>query len=167
MKKTNIMDNQHDHTKKLLGIIRESKIINKGKKIITEQITKDLSDEDIESYSEEEKNFRSNVSPRVKFNRFKLYPEAQNVEFSGEFTDSRIEWFYSLDDSRGVYMTADILQLNDSTLKQIQKLVAYYDTWSEEWANKIAEEYKDRELENEIGGEEEISTIEDEEEEFF
>lgn len=166
MKKTNIMDNQHDHTKKLLDIIRESKIINKGKKIITEQITKDLSDEDIESYSEEEKNFRSNVSPRVKFNRFKLYPEAQNVEFSGEFTDSRIEWFYSLDDSRGVYMTADILQLNDSTLKQIQKLVAYYDTWSEEWANKIAEEYKDRELENELG-EEEIATIEDEEEEFF
>lgn len=166
MKKTNIMDNQHDHTKKLLDIIRESKIINKGKKIITEQTTKDLSDEDIESYSEEEKNFRSNVSPRVKFNRFKLYPEAQNVEFSGEFTDSRIEWFYSLDDSRGVYMTADILQLNDSTLKQIQKLVAYYDTWSEEWANKIAEDYKDRELdiENEP---EEISTIEDEEEEFF
>ena len=42
-----------------------------------------------------------------------MYPKAQNVEFSGEFTDSKIEWFYSLDDTRGVYITGTFIQLND------------------------------------------------------
>ena len=138
--------NQHDETRKILELIRESnkKPTNTSKKLITEQ---DISVQkekelDMSEVTEEEKKFRDTVTPRVKFNKFKLYPAAQNVEFSGEFTDNRIEWFYSLDDTRGVYITADLLQLSDDILKQIQKLVGYYKTWADEWANRIAEEYQ-------------------------
>jgi len=145
--------NQHDETRKILDLIRESRKtpLNSNKKIITEQDINVQQEKELDptEYAEEEKKFRDTVTPRVKFNKFKLYPQAQNVEFSGEFTDNRIEWFYSLDDSQGVYITTDLLQLRDDTLKQIQKLVGYYKTWSEEWANRIAEEY-----ENEVVDEE-------------
>ena len=145
--------NQHDETRKILDLIRENRIsrTNSHRTIITEQDLNVQQEKELDptEYAEEEKKFRDTVTPRVKFNKFKLYPQAQNVEFSGEFTDNRIEWFYSLDDSQGVYITTDLLQLRDDTLKQIQKLVGYYKTWSEEWANRIAEEY-----ENEVKDEE-------------
>ena len=146
--------NQHDETRKILDLIRESRrsITNPYKKIITEQdisVREAKETLDPTELREEEKKFRDTVTPRVKFNKFKLYPEAQNVEFSGEFTDSRIEWYYSLDDTQGVYITTDLLQLRDDTLQQIQKLVGYYKTWSEEWANRIAEEYENLQADEE------------------
>jgi hypothetical protein len=167
---------EHDVTRKMLDIIRESKenkkyaineSLNKKRFLFEADENKEDKDLDATELTEEEKKFRDTVSPRVKFNRFRLYPKAQNVEFSGKFTDSNIEWFYSLDDTRGVYITADLLQLNDQTLKQIQKLVAYYESWSNEWATKIAEEYKNetKDEENAEKGPENLETTETEEEE--
>jgi hypothetical protein len=149
---------QHDETMRMLGLIRETKNLNRrNKKLIKEQSEVkddiDLGEDDPAALQEEEKKFMDTVTPRVKFNRFKLYPKAQNVEFSGMFTSSNLEWFYSLDDTNGVYITADLLQLNQTTLEQIQKLVAYYDAWSNEWAIKIAEEYRN-DMEDEINTEE-------------
>jgi len=140
--------NQHDDTRKILELIRENKRketdTNTNKKLLVEQELGVVEEKELDpaEYQEEERKFRDTITPRVKFNQFKLYPKAQNVEWSGVFTDSRVEWFYSLDDSRGVYITADLLQLTDDILKQIQKLVGYYQTWSDEWANRIAEEYQ-------------------------
>jgi len=53
-------------------------------------------------------------------------------------------------------------------LKQIQKLVAYYETWSNEWANRIAEEYKNDVVddENTEEGPESIESTEFDEEQF-
>jgi len=145
---------QHDETRRMLGLIRENLNANKKNKTLLREQSEvkddiDLGEEDSASLVEEEKKFRDTVSPRVEFNRFKLYPKAQNVEFSGKFTSNNLEWFYSLDDTNGVYVTADLLQLDQSTLEQIQKLVAYYDTWSNEWATKIAEEYKNEVVDEE------------------
>ena len=111
--------NQHDETRKILDLIRESnKKPTLGKTLIREQEEK--GELDTTELKEEEKKFRDTVTPRVKFNRFKLYPEAQNVEFSGEFTDNRVEWFFSLDDTQGVYVTTDMLQLREDTMKLLQ-----------------------------------------------
>ena len=167
--------NQHDETRKILELIREDKrkVINSKKILIKEQQEGVVEEKELDpaEYTEEEKKFRDTISPRVKFNQFKLYPKAQNVEWSGEFTDTRIAWYYSLDDSRGVYMTGDMLQLTDDTLKQIQKLVGYYQTWSDEWANRIAEEYQNeiKAEEDEVVGPESMSSpsIEGFEEEEF
>ncbi len=163
---------QHDETKRMLGLIRESttKKTDITKKMLREQVEPATENKELDpaELSEEEKKFRDTVSPRSSFNSFKLYPKAQNVEFSGEFTDSKIEWFFSLDDSRGVYITGTFIQLNDDVLKQIQKLVAYYETWSNEWANRIAEEYRNDVVddENAEDGPESMESTEFGEEEF-
>jgi len=163
---------QHDETKRMLGLIRESstKKTDTTKKMLREQVESATENKELDpaELSEEEKKFRDTVTPRSSFNSFKLYPKAQNVEFSGEFTDSKVEWFFSLDDTRGVYITGTFIQLNDDVLKQIQKLVAYYETWSNEWANRIAEEYKNDVVddENTEEGPESIESTEFGEEEF-
>ena len=155
---------QHDETRKMLELIREGrrKPLSGEKKFLTEQ---DLNTQhektlDVAEVREEEKKFRDTVSPRITFNQFKLYPKVQNVEWSGKFNDSAIEWYYSLDDTRGVYITNDLLQLRDDTLEQIKRLVAYYETWSEEWANRIAEEYQNEvtDEENEEEGPESLES---------
>ena len=147
------MINQHDETRKILDLIRESNIKSTTvKTLIKEQdfkVQEQKGELDPTELKEEEKKFRDTVTPRVKFNRFKLYPEAQNVEFSGEFTDNRVEWFFSLDDTQGVYVTTDMLQLREDTMKLLQKLIGYYKTWSEEWANRIAEEYENLQADEE------------------
>ena len=163
---------QHDETKRMLGLIRESstKKTDTTKKMLREQVESATENKELDpaELSEEEKKFRDTVTPRSSFNSFKLYPKAQNVEFSGEFTDSKVEWFFSLDDTRGVYITGTFIQLNDDVLKQIQKLVAYYETWSNEWANRIAEEYKNDVVDDENAeeGPESIESTEFDEEQF-
>ncbi len=163
---------QHDETKRMLGLIRESTIkkTDTTKKMLREQVESATENKELDpaELSEEEKKFRDTVTPRSSFNSFKLYPKAQNVEFSGEFTDSKVEWFFSLDDTRGVYITGTFIQLNDDVLKQIQKLVAYYETWSNEWANRIAEEYKNDVVDDENAeeGPESIESTEFDEEQF-
>lgn len=163
-----------DHTRRILNIIREGKD-TEASKLITEQEEEMLAptdemmpddfetaevevedeaageDRDLDSdeLKEEEDKFRQTVHNRVKFNKFKLYPASQNVEWGGEFTDSRMEWNYSLDDSRGVYMTSELLQLDDDTLDVIKKLVGYYKAWSDDWATRIAEEYNNKIRDNE------------------
>ena len=48
----------------------------------------------------------------------------------------------NLEDSQGVYITTDLLQLREDTMKLLQKLIGYYKTWSDDWAKRIAEEYE-------------------------
>lgn len=179
-----------DHTRRILNIIREGKD-TEASKLITEQEeemlapTDEMMPDDFETAEvevedesagedrdldegelrEEEDKFRQTVHNRVKFNKFKLYPASQNVEWGGEFTDSRMEWNYSLDDSRGVYMTSELLQLDDDTLDVIKKLVGYYKAWSDDWATRIAEEYNNKIRDNE-NAEDDGETAKDEYEGF-
>ncbi len=175
-----------DHTRRILNLIREGKVKEESK-LITEQEEDTLAptdemmpdefetapvedvdedageDRDLDDaeLKEEEDKFRQTVHNRVKFNKFKLYPASQNVEWSGDFTDSRMEWNYSLDDSRGVYITSDLLQLDDDTLEVIKKLVGYYKAWSDDWATRIAEEYNNQ-IRDEENTEDDGETAKDE-----
>ena len=60
----------------------------------------------------------------------------------GKFTDSQIEWTYSLDDTDGVYISGELIQLKESTMELIKKLYGYYATWSEDWNKKINTDYE-------------------------
>lgn len=137
--------NEYDESRRILEIIRESKHTKKTgikSSLITEATQPDRIELDQNERKDEEKKFREVISPRVKFNKFIIYPKSGNVEWSGEFQDSRIQWFYSLDDTRGVYISGELLRLDDSTLETIRKLVGFYENWADEWANKIADEYR-------------------------
>lgn len=133
----------YDEAKRMLNIIRESNNRQRtsGKSLITEAASPDRIELPADQVKDEEKKFREIISPRVTFNKFIIYPKSGNAEWSGQFQDNRIQWFYSLDDTRGVYISNELLRLDDSTLGTIKKLVGFYENWANEWANKIADEY--------------------------
>jgi len=131
----NIFEN--DITKKMLSEIRGSN----NKSLITEGANdeEDLSSAEL---SEEQKNFRDTVSPRVDFTGFKVYPKNKNVVFSGKFENmGGLEWQFTLEDANGLYITANNVPFSDDTIATIKKLKGYYDNWADEWAQKLATEY--------------------------
>lgn len=138
--------NEYDESKRILDIIRESNYSHKRKQfkgsLLTEATQPDRIVLDATQQKDEEKKFRGIISPRVNFDQLIIYPKTGNVEWGGTFQDSKIQWFYSLDDTRGVYISCELLKLDDSTITTIKKLVGFYDNWADEWANKLADEYR-------------------------
>lgn len=130
---------EHDITKKMLNTIRVSK------KIITENVdtsndTIDVTGQDLKS---EQNQFMDQITPRVDFTVFKLYPNANNAVFSGKFQDMNgMEFQMSLDETDGLYVSATNLQLTDEALNRLRALKGYYLNWVKDWANKLANEYK-------------------------
>lgn len=130
-------DPLRDLTKEMIDKMYEKST----RKVIKEDIGQKIELEE-KAQEEEESKFRDTVSPRVEFKKILIYPGAFNVEWSGKFTNSDLEWVYSLDNSNGVYISGDLVRLDDDMMETLKKLVGYYDTWSNEWANKLAKEYK-------------------------
>lgn len=127
----------------LRDITREmiDKMYEKGtKKLIKEEFDEKIQLKEDE-VKEEEKKFRETVSPRVEFKKFFIYPKASNVEWAGKFTNIDLEWVYSLDSTNGVYISGDLVRLDDGAMDILKKLNGYYQTWSNEWANKLAQDY--------------------------
>jgi len=137
--------NEQDVTKKMLSTIRRNTLIN-------EDFNSNNTDEEeltSNELSEEQKNFRDTVSPRVDFTGFKVYPKNKNVVFSGKFENlGGLEWEFTLEDSNGLYITANNVPFSDDVINTIKKLKGYYDNWADEWAQKLATEYN-RSSENE------------------
>jgi len=145
--------NEHDQSRRMLELIREGNRFKKTgtiKRLINEQNEPDsinLREQQPDVQNQEEKKFKDVISPRVKFNPLMVYPKTGNVEWSGEFQDSKLEWFYSLDDTNGIYITTNLLRLDSDTLDRVKKLAGFYDNWANEWANKVADEYRNKSTE--------------------
>lgn len=124
---------EQEMTKNMLSMIRE--------KVITEN-TSDEEELDSAELSEEQTNFRKAVSPRVDFTGFKIYPNSKNAVFSGKFQNlGGLEWEFTLEDSNGLYISANNVPFSDDTIDVIKKLKGFYDNWADTWAEKLATEY--------------------------
>jgi hypothetical protein len=140
--------NEQDITKKMLSTIR-SRSINEN---ISNNDQEELSPAEL---SEEQTNFRNTVSPRVDFTGFKIYPKNKNVVFSGKFENmGGLEWEFTLEDTNGLYITANNVPFSDDTIDMVKKLKGFYDNWADEWAQKLATEY------NRTEGDAEVQTTE-------
>ena len=68
--------NHHDETRKMLELIREDRRkVVPTQRLLTEQDINVQEEKELDpaETSEEERKFRDTVTPRVKFNKFKLY----------------------------------------------------------------------------------------------
>lgn len=128
--------NEHDMTKKMISKVKSGLLIeNNGENDTITPTQQEMNTE----YAK----FREVVGPRVEFTNFKIYPQANNVTLGGKFQDlSGMEWQFSLEDKDGLYITVNNLQVDDDVIRKIQKLKGYYENWADEWATKLATEYK-------------------------
>lgn len=126
-----------DQTRKILEILRENKT---PKKLLENSDVIQLEGSELKA---EQDKFRDVIGQRVEFNVFNIYPAANNVVFGGKFQDlDGAEWQFSLEEDDGVYLTTNNMKLTSAALEKLQRLRGYYENWSEEWAQKLATEYR-------------------------
>ena len=132
------MGNSYDEIKDLLNKSR------RGFKLLKEEEGRELTPQE---QKKEEDDFRRAVSDRVKFGKIRIYDSGglPKVEWMGELIRERMEFVFSLDDTVGCYISADLLQLRDETLKTLEKLRAYYDGWAKKWSEETSSEFEDME----------------------
>lgn len=141
-------DDDYEMTRNMLKTIRGGEMINEqegeqGEKMVDEENSDDAIELTGSDLNDEQEKFRQTINPRVEFDTFKIYPDANNVVFSGRFQGfGGMEWQFTLEDSDGVYVVSENLQLTGEALNMLQKLRGYYENWADEWSEKIATEYK-------------------------
>lgn len=97
-------------------------------------------------FNDEIKKLQDTVDPRVKIINFKIYPVDQNVVIEGVFLQRE-------SDESGIHFKMDLaagelettmqgIDLDDKVSLVLQKLKGYYENWVDEWALKLANEYK-------------------------
>jgi hypothetical protein len=151
--------NEHDMTKKMMDILRggyKTRLLieadEQGQEISPEgEEQKDtLSPKAGDSvFNDELKKLQDTVDPRVEITNFKIYPTDGNVIIEGIFLkrendDTGIKFKMSLA-SGEIETSMSNIDLSDKVSMLLQKLKGYYENWVDEWALKLANEYKPKE----------------------
>jgi len=98
------------------------------------------------AFKDELKKLQDTVDPRVKITNFKIYTLDQNVIVEGillqrESEESGIH--FKMDLAAGDIETSmQDIELDDKVSLVLQKLKGYYENWVDEWALKLANEYR-------------------------
>jgi len=144
--------NEHDMTKKMMDIIRggyKSKLISEADEMAPEpddyRDTLDVKKTD-SVYKAELKKLQDIVDPRVEITNFKIYPQDSNVLMEGIFLkgeneDTGIKFRMSLAAGE-INITMSNIEVTDKVSLLLTKLKGYYENWVDEWALKLANEYK-------------------------
>jgi hypothetical protein len=146
--------NEHDLTKKMMEIIRggyKQKLMTEDEEITPENDdyadTLDVKKGD-SVYKDELKKLQDVVDPRVEITNFKIYPNDSNVIIEGVFLkgeneDVGIRFRMSLAAGE-INTTMTNIELTDKVSRLLTKLKGYYENWVDEWALKLANEYKSK-----------------------
>lgn len=100
----------------------------------------DITTDDKIAFQETMDEFIEEVSDLVDFNELNVYPN--NVEWSGKIIDYDLDFVFSIGESNGVYINADMVKVNDDFLNFVNKLKQYYDKFKSKWAKVLASRKK-------------------------
>lgn len=139
--------NEHDMTKNMIDIIRggyKSKLMTEGDESHEKDTIAPKPGDAV--FNDELKKLQDTVDPRVKITNFKIYPMDENVIIEGTFLqregeDSGIKFKMSLAKGEIETSMSDI-DLSDKVSLLLNKLKGYYENWVNEWALKLANEYR-------------------------
>ena len=95
-----------------------------------------LTTDDKIAFQESMDEFVSEVAEIVDFNKLNVYPN--NVEWSGKIAEMDLEFFFSIGESKGVYINGTMIKLDDDFMEFITKLQTYYEKFKSKWSKVIA-----------------------------
>jgi len=99
-----------------------------------------LTTDDKIAFQESMDEFVAEVAEIVDFNKLNVYPN--NVEWSGKITELDLEFFFSIGESKGVYINGTMIKLDDDFMEFINKLQVYYEKFKSKWSKVIASRKK-------------------------
>jgi hypothetical protein len=112
--------------------------VSSGKIVVHGYTTTDitLTDEEKNNYQETMDDFTEQVSDLVDYNSLNMYEN--NVEWSGVLVKFDTEFFYSVGEQNGVYISGSMINLDVEALETLTKLKEYYKIFSAKWASVLA-----------------------------
>ena len=120
--------------------------ISGGILVIHSKNTSDLqlTTDDKTAFQESVTEFKQDVTEIVDFNKLNLYPT--NVEWSGKITELDIEFFFSIAESKGVYINGTMIKLDDEFTEMSTKLKNYYEKFKSKWSKIVSSRKKTTEI---------------------
>jgi hypothetical protein len=96
----------------------------------------ELTSEEQQNYQETMDDFIDQVSDLVDYNILNIYDN--NVEWSGRLVKFDTEFFYSVGEKNGVYISGNMIKLDEDFTETLTQLKDYYKIFSTKWANVLA-----------------------------
>ncbi len=143
VEKDDNLDMQRDEEKIKEYEVSSGKIIVHG--YTTTDIT--LTDEEKNTYQETMDDFIEKVSDLVDYNSLNIYDN--NVEWSGVLVKYDTEFFYTVGERNGVYITGSMVKVDTEMLEMLNNLKDYYQIFSAKWAKVLADRKSTKKMEDE------------------
>jgi len=151
--------NEHDMTKKMMGIIRggfKSLLKEEEQSMVPVEGNEGSEPKKVEDvvtpvagdavFNDELKKLRDTVTPRIKITSFKIFPTDENVIIDGAMEYKESEGtgiIFKMSLAAGeVETTMNDIELNDNISVLLQKLKGYYENFRLEWSKKLPNEYR-------------------------
>ncbi len=96
----------------------------------------ELTTDDKTAFQETMDEFVSEVSDMVNFEPLNVY--SNNADWGGKIVDFDIEFYFTIGESNGVYITCEMSKIDENFLMSIDKLKKYYEKFKSKWAKVIA-----------------------------
>jgi hypothetical protein len=112
--------------------------ISSGKLVIHAERESDLNltGEEKNSYQETMDDFIEQVSDLVDYRPLQLYKN--NVEWGGRLIKEDLDFFFSLGESNGVFVSGNMVRVDNDFVETIEKLRSFYEIFSAKWAKVLA-----------------------------
>lgn len=100
----------------------------------------EITTDDKKAFQETMDEFVAEVSDLVNFNQLNVYQN--NVDWSGKIVDFDIEFYFTIGENNGLYISGDMVKVDENFLNSINKLQTYYEKFKSKWAKIIASKKK-------------------------
>ena len=96
----------------------------------------DLTTEEKQVFQQTMDDFVSEVSDLANFEPLNVYKN--NVDWSGKVVDFDTDFYFTIGENNGIYVTNEMTQIDDNYLEFIDKLKKFYDKFKSKWAPVLA-----------------------------
>jgi len=100
----------------------------------------ELTSDEKSIFQETMDEFVSEVSDLANFGPLQIY--SNNVEWSGKIVDFDLTFKFRIGESNGIYISGDVIQVDENFLDTINKLQTFYQKFKSKWAKVIASRKK-------------------------
>lgn len=100
----------------------------------------ELTTDDKKAFQETMDEFVNEVSDLVNFNQLNVYGD--NVDWSGQVVDYDVEFYFTIGENNGMYITSDMAKVDQNFLDFVTKLQTYYEKFKSKWAKVVASRKK-------------------------
>jgi hypothetical protein len=134
---TSVEDDIEDDTEKK-NDVEQAYRISGGVLVIHGDTKKDteLTTDDKIAFQETMDEFVNEVSDLVNFEQLNVYKN--NVDWSGKIVDFDMDFYFTIGENNGIYVSGEMMKLDENLLTTVNKLQTFYEKFKSKWAKVLA-----------------------------